>query len=176
MASKVVQEFFLGRVVDVDDLFDAHNEEYRVQKVELDRTGRKWPTKLIFGQHRPYIRVNMTLGTKCDLIDMDRSAQILYVCNEDSHKHDLHSIREVSTCEYEVIVLTRSLCKHEDFKSKSDQEHVISCHPVDDSPAKPAAIQADEFEQAKAQKRKEIAYFQGGTLVIEADAFSSFMN
>ena len=42
----------------------------------------------------------------------------------------MYSLKEVSTCEYEVVVLTAGLCSHPSYKPGESTEHGISCRPV----------------------------------------------
>ena len=50
-------------------------------------------------------------GTTCDLTGMPRRCAIQYVCQPDGHG-EVYEIKETSTCEYEVIILTSLLCPH----------------------------------------------------------------
>lgn len=63
----------------------------------------------------PYIEVNMTGGTMCDLSNKKRMTRVLYVCIEEGN-HDLYSVKETSTCEYEVISFSPLLCESSEFK------------------------------------------------------------
>lgn len=73
------------------------------------------PMKKIDGLSVPYVQVNMSDGTVCDVNDKPRLAKILYVCYSHS-KHDILSLKETSICEYEVIVLSPLLCQHPKYK------------------------------------------------------------
>ena len=53
----------------------------------------------------------MTDGTLCDLNQQPRRTRVLYVCYP-AGKNEIYSLKEVSTCEYEVVVLTNVLCSH----------------------------------------------------------------
>lgn len=166
--SKITQEYFLGRME--PEQIKAHLEEYDKEKAELERTGQSRPTILVNGHYKPYVMFNMTGGTKCDLTTRNRVARIIYVCNEES-KHELYSIKEISTCEYEAIVLSPLLCQHKDFKVDTNTPLEIKCYSLDGSPRKPSkSIEADEDEDFKnAKRRRGVAYLQGGTLIIDAD-------
>jgi endoplasmic reticulum lectin 1 len=84
---------------------DFANPDYRSQI----------PTKKIDGVNMPYLQVNMTDGTKCDLNEQTRTTRVLYVCYPFG-KHEIYSLEETSTCEYEIVVLSQNLCNHPDFK------------------------------------------------------------
>jgi endoplasmic reticulum lectin 1 len=73
------------------------------------------PMKKIDGLSMPYLQVNMSDGTVCDVNDKPRLTKVLYVCY--SHgKHDIFSLKETSICEYEVIVLSPLICQHPKYK------------------------------------------------------------
>jgi len=73
------------------------------------------PTKKIDGVNMPYLQVNMSDGTVCDLNENKRSTRVLYVCYPQG-KHEIYSLEETSTCEYEIVILSPLLCQHPDFK------------------------------------------------------------
>lgn len=171
--SKITQEYFLGKIE--PEQIKAHIDEYEKEKEELDRNGLSRPKILVNGHYKPYVMLNMTGGTKCDLTKKDRVARIIYVCSEDS-KLELYSMKEISTCEYEAIVLSPSLCSHKDFKVDTSTQHEIKCYSLDGSPRYPTkSIEEDdeenndEFRNDANSRRRGIAYFQGRTLIIDAD-------
>ena len=55
-------------------------------------------------------------GTPCDLTHQPRQTRVLYVCQPDGHG-EVYQLKETSTCEYEVMVLTSILCSHPLFRS-----------------------------------------------------------
>ncbi len=73
------------------------------------------PTKKIDGVNMPYLQINMTDGTFCDLNGNNRMTRVLYVCYP-LGKHEIYSLEETSTCEYEIVVLSPNLCEHPDYK------------------------------------------------------------
>lgn len=135
--SKVTQEFYLGRMD--QEQIKLQEEEYEKQMEELDRTGQPRPTILINGHYKPYVMFNMTSGTECDLTKNDRVSRIIYVCNEELGT-ELYSIKEISTCEYEAIVLSPHLCQHKDFKVGTTTQHEIKCYSLAGSPRKPKFV------------------------------------
>ena len=64
----------------------------------------------------PYYEVLMKDGTPCDLTHQPRQTRVLYVCQPDGHG-EVYQLKETSTCEYEVMVLTSVLCSHPLFRS-----------------------------------------------------------
>ena len=69
----------------------------------------------IDGVDLPYYEVVMRDGTPCDLTNKPRLTRVLYVCQPDGHG-EVYELREASTCEYEVMVLTAVLCPHPLFR------------------------------------------------------------
>lgn len=78
--------------------------------------GSQVPTKNIEGQLTPYYPVEMGHGTECTLRQNEpRSSTVLYVCHPEA-KHEILTIAEVITCQYEVVVLTPLLCPHPKYR------------------------------------------------------------
>jgi len=111
------------------------------------------PMKKIDGLNMPYLQVNMSDGTVCDLNGKPRLTKVLYVCY--SHgKHDIFSLKETSICEYEVIVLSPLLCQHPKYKPQESGENIINCHPIEGSPRRPKNLIAMEAESLKLRHQK----------------------
>jgi hypothetical protein len=146
----------------------------------LAKEGKRRPTVTVDETQLPYIEINMTDGTLCDLSNTKRFTRVLYVCNEDS-KHELYSIKETSTCEYEAIVLSPLLCLSPEFRVSAAVENQINCYSVDASPPKPRGLKAMEDEAKKQQlealKNKDKSnpfsggIFDGKTIIIGATDF-----
>jgi endoplasmic reticulum lectin 1 len=170
--AKITQEYYLGKME--PDQIKLLEEAYEREAAQPRNT------ILVNGVYKPYVAVNMTGGTKCDLTKRNRVARIVYVCNE-VPSLELYSIKEVSTCEYEAIVLSPHLCQHKDFKIETAIQHEIKCYALGDSPKQPKKIkdfhsedEEDQFQSEKlGQKRRGIAYLQGRTLIIDADLLLS---
>jgi len=73
------------------------------------------PVKKIDGLNMPYIQLNMSDGTLCDLNGRPRMTTVLYVCYA-LGKHEVYSLKETSICEYEMIVLSPLLCSHPRYR------------------------------------------------------------
>ncbi|KAL3089988.1 hypothetical protein niasHS_006440 [Heterodera schachtii] len=143
--SKKRTEYFLGNFV-------AMNAE--VEARHFDQLNP--PTRKMGDERLAYYPVTYTHGTVCDLTGKPRKTTVLYVCDEDA-RQNIHSINEVSSCHYEVIVLSREICAHPSFQPPPASEYEIRCYasaPTDESdelpPAaepKPKAMQKLEEEQ-----------------------------
>ncbi|CAB0043885.1 unnamed protein product [Trichogramma brassicae] len=111
------------------------------------------PVKKIDGINMPYVEIEMTDGTMCDLNDKPRSIKVLYVCYQHG-KQEIYSIKETATCEYETIVLTPLLCGHPDYRAHDSEENTINCRPKDNAPKKPRSLMALEAESLKLRNKK----------------------
>ena len=88
----------------------------------------------------------------------------MYVCY-DLSRHLIHSITEVSTCNYELILLTNLLCSHPAFQAPVIPEHEIHCYaPPNSVYAKPVQIRdlekqvfAETFNQYSESKDSSTA-------------------
>uniref|UniRef100_A0A7N9B0H7 Endoplasmic reticulum lectin n=1 Tax=Mastacembelus armatus TaxID=205130 RepID=A0A7N9B0H7_9TELE len=142
-----LQEYFLGNMA---------------QKSQLTETGEchfisfcfnnAVPTKNIEGQLTPYFLQEMGNGTPCVLKhNQPRSSSVLYVCHPEA-KHEILSVAEVTTCEYEVVVLTPLLCAHPKYRFKSSPVNAIFCQALAGSPLRPqrlAQLDKEQEEQLK---------------------------
>ncbi|KOC69075.1 Endoplasmic reticulum lectin 1 [Habropoda laboriosa] len=111
------------------------------------------PVKKVDGIKMPYVEIEMTDGTSCDVTNKKRKIKVLYVCYEHG-KHELFSLEEPSSCEYEVVVLSPLLCSHPDYRPQATGENEINCHPVDNAPMKPKSLVAMEIESLKLRYQK----------------------
>lgn len=140
------QEYFLGK-------WDKQKTE-KLRKTLEDKDGEKLKYKKIDGLSLPYLEFEMTDGTLCDLINnQPRVTKVLYVCYAPG-KNEVYSLKEVSTCNYEVIILTPTLCAHPSFKPTVTAENNINCVPLDESPDMPKSLMTMELESLKAQYQK----------------------
>jgi len=139
------QEYFLGRWDKA-----AHDQLSK----ELD-SGLHYPppVKKLDGLMLPYLQLNLTDGTLCDLNGKPRRTSILYVCYN-LGKHEIYSFKETSTCEYELIVLSSLLCQHPKYKPQDTGDHPISCLPLDGAPKKPKNLRRIEAESMKLRRQR----------------------
>ncbi|CAH0390448.1 unnamed protein product [Bemisia tabaci] len=133
-----LQEYFLGRWTKV---------QMEKLRMELDSKKDIPPSrfKKIEGINLPYLEMNMTDGTMCDLTGRPRHTSVLYVCYNHG-KHDFYSLKEVSSCHYEVIIISSLLCLHPHYKPKETGENSIDCIPKDPAGKKPLRLLQLEAE------------------------------
>jgi len=154
-----VQEYFLGK-------FNKEAYDFLVSEYEKDVANgitRHPPTKKIDGLNLPYHEILMKDGTVCDLNGQPRQTKVLYVCYP-AGKNQIYSFKEVSTCEYEVVVLTSVLCSHPSYKPEESTEHSVTCRPVAEGQArKPAKLTGIEVDSLKLRTEKMLeAHMSGG--------------
>lgn len=133
-----IQEYYLGRYdpkqfdKDVEQFAQTNSLESVVQQIKME------------GHYFPYVTLNMTDGTVCDLNGQARVTRVKYICYPEM-KHQIYSLEEISTCEYEVLVVTYLLCKHPDYSMKVPITNEIRCHALEATPLRPIVL--EELEQ-----------------------------
>lgn len=126
-----VQEYYLGK-------WDkSKTEKLRERLAQAEKHNEKLKYKKIEGLMLPYVELEMSDGTLCDLNDnKPRTTKVLYVCFA-LGKNEVYSLKEVSTCNYEVVILSPGLCAHPNFKPQQVSENLIQCESLNYAPVKP---------------------------------------
>lgn len=140
-----LQEYYLGTL---DKAYKMKLSAFYDEQAKNPNRKLNIPIKKIDGINMPYIEIEMTDGTVCDLNNKPRIIKVLYVCYKHG-KHDIYSLKETVSCEYEAIVLSPVLCDHPDYKPQDTGENEITCQPVDKAPKKPKSLMAMELESLK---------------------------
>ncbi|KAM7408911.1 hypothetical protein PAMA_002568 [Pampus argenteus] len=173
-----VQEYFLGNVVQKSQTTETGKCYFMMHLLSIDKMllrakgmnsffcsdkveeaedvnsadETEVPSKNIEGQLTPYFSLEMGNGTPCVLKQNEpRSTSVLYVCHPEA-KHEILSVAEVTTCEYEVVVLTPLLCAHPKYRFKSSPVNAIFCQALAGSPLRPqrlAQLDKETEEQLK---------------------------
>jgi len=124
-------EYVLGRLTKLEV------KEILTSSINSGKEKQKVSKRRINNRETPYYSVVMSNGTPCDLSNGKfRSTTVLYICHPSSHSEIL-SIKEVTTCEYELVVLTPNLCKNPLYIVKAKPVHSIQCHALDGAPRSP---------------------------------------
>lgn len=145
-----LQEYFLGYFDKT--LFALNDEENNKDEI--------LPVKKIDGTSLPYYQITMGNGTRCELNeDKPRETKILYVCYVHG-KHEVFSIKETSTCAYEIIILSPLLCSHPKYKPPETGDNQINCLPLDDNPNKPRNLMMMRNEAAKLRRKSDIDHIR----------------
>uniref|UniRef100_A0A7M4G0I4 Endoplasmic reticulum lectin n=1 Tax=Crocodylus porosus TaxID=8502 RepID=A0A7M4G0I4_CROPO len=138
-----IQEYFLGNMMIKNPLADPDQEENENTK----ESTKEIPSKNIEGQMTPYYPVEMGNGTPCSLRqNLPRSSTVMYVCHPEA-KHEILSVAEVTTCEYEVVILTPLLCSHPKYRFRASPVNDIFCQSLPGSPLKPHNLEQLEKQQ-----------------------------
>ncbi|KAK6011726.1 glucosidase II beta subunit-like protein, partial [Ostertagia ostertagi] len=112
------------------------------------------PKRVIDGEEYAYYPVLYSQGTTCDITGKPRTTTVMYICVE-SARNQIHSLSEVSSCNYEVIVLTYALCSHPSYKRKVKENQEIVCYSTHDTEhAKPTSLLAMEDHHQSTFKRE----------------------
>ncbi|KAM9069108.1 endoplasmic reticulum lectin 1 isoform X1 [Sarcophilus harrisii] len=140
-----IQEYFLGNRMKKSILTEAEKEEKENENSK--ENSKEIPTKNIEGQMTPYYPVGMGNGTPCSLRqNLPRSSTVMYICHPEA-KHEILSVAEVTTCEYEVVILTPLLCSHPKYRFRSSPVNDIFCQSLPGSPLKPHNLVKLEQQQ-----------------------------
>ncbi|NWI20635.1 ERLEC protein, partial [Crypturellus soui] len=63
--------------------------------------------------------VEMGNGTPCSFSqNLPQSSTVMYICHPQA-KHKILSIAEITTCEYEGVILTRLLCSRPKYRFRA---------------------------------------------------------
>lgn len=144
------QEYYLGTFDKTQRL--KLQAEYE-KREKIPHKNVKIPVKKVDGINMRYVEVEMTDGTVCDITNAPRKVKVLYVCYVHS-QHEIFSVKETSSCEYEVIVLSPLLCAHPGYKSQDTGENEINCRPMQNALRKPSALVAMEAESLVLRHQK----------------------
>ncbi|CAH8544334.1 unnamed protein product [Dicrocoelium dendriticum] len=131
--SSKTQEYFLGYFSDPD-------------YPQFETNSRQPPTILLGESMYPYLLVNFTNGTPCDLTNFYRMSSVLYVCIEEEEGRIIQ-VSEVESCHYQLVFATRHLCGHPSFKLPKKSAASVPCLPHGTSPQKPTILTEFEKEQ-----------------------------
>ncbi|KAK0178516.1 hypothetical protein PV327_007400 [Microctonus hyperodae] len=144
-----LQKYYLGYINKTEKakLLDNYSQRERNRKTKFDI-----PMKKLDGIRMPYVEVQMTNGTVCDLSNKPRNIKLLYICHPQVD-HEIYSLDEVASCEYEAIIMSRLLCSHPDY-SRTAGEDEINCIPLGNSLKRPRALSVLETESLKLRQQK----------------------
>ncbi|XP_038607528.1 endoplasmic reticulum lectin 1 [Tachyglossus aculeatus] len=140
-----IQEYYLGNMMRKNPA--SETEQIEKEREKPHENYREIPTKNIEGQMTPYYPVGMGNGTPCSLRqNLPRSSTVMYICHPEA-KHEILSVAEVTTCEYEVVILTPLLCNHPKYRFRVSPVNDIFCQSLPGSPLKPHNLKQLETQQ-----------------------------
>lgn len=159
-----IQEYILGKWDEkyLENLLENANEEEVDENTQI-------PVKKIDNVNLPYYEITMDNGTSCDLNNnKPRMTKVVYVCYIHG-KHEVYSLKETSTCVYEIIILSPLLCVHPKYKPKDTGEHKINCVPLEGGPKKPYSLVKLKQESAKLRRSSDLDRFRVELIQIDKE-------
>lgn len=134
----IKESYFLGH-------FNQEIQEPDYQKIYSGiKPNIQWRT--LDGKLVATYPVKYTDGTKCEVLpDMSREITILYACSANGNDN-IVTFEEISSCVYEMIVLTKSICSHPSYRSMEKRIGSINCFSKNNSPVKPVKLLHTENE------------------------------
>ncbi|XP_052769716.1 endoplasmic reticulum lectin 1-like [Mya arenaria] len=156
-----LQEYYLGRMDKEEDKKTTKSDG----KEETRETDVKDPEKQksaeqiiksikLDGLDLPYYAVTMGGGSNCDVTGQPRKSHVMYICQPNG-RGEIYQLKETSSCEYDIIVLTAVLCQHPAFKPKDPPVSQISCHSVEGSPTRPTRLTEIQVESEISLEQEE---------------------
>ncbi|XP_006004013.1 endoplasmic reticulum lectin 1 isoform X1 [Latimeria chalumnae] len=144
-----IQEYYLGSM---NSSPTSDPTEAEKEKEESKMGTEEVLSKNIEGQMTPYFPVVIRNGTPCSLrYNQPRATTVMYICHPEA-KHEILSVAEVTTCEYEVVILTPLLCSHPKYRFKSSPVNDIFCQSLPGSPLRPQRLELLEKQQEEIMK------------------------
>lgn len=125
--------------------------------------------KNLNGEKVPTYAVKYTDGTLCEILkDTKREITVFYACEEFGNDN-IVSFEEISSCVYEMVVVSKWICSHPAYKIPEKVYPTINCFSIDNSPPKPSELVKIEDEQInlKTDKNKvQMTNKAGETFII----------
>ncbi|CAI2292527.1 unnamed protein product [Caenorhabditis sp. 36 PRJEB53466] len=119
--------------------------------ITLSNEFAKPRTRRIENEDYPYYAVSYTHGTNCDVTGKPRNTDVIYICVE-KVQHKILSVTEVSSCHYEIVIMTDLLCSNPNYQLSEKKDHQIHCWNEDsteENEAKPKTLQRlDDFHDS----------------------------
>lgn len=157
-----LQEYYLGKGKEkkktgTDSAGEKQLTEEKTETYESteENKAKEIPIMKVDGLELPYYSVNMSDGTVCDLTGKPRKSHVMYICQPDG-RGEIYLLKETSSCEYDIIVLTSVLCSNPLFKPKDPPVIEIKCHSLGGSPWRPKHLQKLETEVLTQEKTDDI--------------------
>ncbi|EDW04023.1 GH10202 [Drosophila grimshawi] len=136
------QEYYLGKWS--DEKTELAKKEWEAERKTDSKP--KYKTLKIDNTRYPYFEMEFTDGTLCDIINAPRTTMARYVCYPHG-KDDIYSFKETSSCNYEAIILTSSLCAIPAFHAEETKEISIKCFNSQTEPHKPLSMLRQELNE-----------------------------
>ncbi|XP_059174409.1 protein OS-9-like [Physella acuta] len=114
--------------------------------------------------HR-YHSQTYSMGTKCDLTNQMRRAEVRFICEENSEDY-LARVDESETCVYTVTVMTSRICRHPYLKAPTKRKPVpITCNPL----LSEGEFQDYLFEKEELKRKEEKHFAEARAAILKED-------
>ncbi|CAD6184369.1 unnamed protein product [Caenorhabditis auriculariae] len=154
-------EKHLGSVYRTEYYLGNHQGENALE-AEKKHESLRPPSKRIETEDYPYYSVSYTRGTQCDITQKPRSCDVLYICVENVMQPKILSVTEVSSCHYEIIIMSALICDHPAYRLKTSKDQEIICVNLDaenEEAAKPRSLQRlDDFHDTTFKREYSITH------------------
>ena len=149
--TKVRRQYYLG---------NFYSTQAQMEAKKFDQLNP--PKRKVGDDSQAYYPVTYVHGTTCDITNHPRTTTLIYVCEEGA-KNFIQSINEISSCTYEIVIMTSRLCAHPSFQKAPTKEHEIQCFTgpnIKTESAKPKSLINIENEGSN-QFMKEFGTYTG---------------
>ncbi|EDW45876.1 endoplasmic reticulum lectin 1 [Drosophila sechellia] len=106
----------------------------------------KYKSLKIDNTRYPYFEMEYSDGTMCDIINAPRTTMVRYVCYPHG-KDDIYSFKETSSCNYEAIILSSTLCAIRGLHAEETKELSIQCFNSESEPHSPLSMLRSELKE-----------------------------
>lgn len=135
----VTDSYFLGK-------FDQNIQEpdYLKENEYTESANIHWRT--LGGNKVPTYAVKYVDGTLCEVsTNVLRETTVFYACSENGNDNIAH-FEEISSCIYEMIVVTKSICSHPSYQPSAKNQKNINCYALENAPIKPIDHTLDKLD------------------------------
>ncbi|XP_039501625.1 endoplasmic reticulum lectin 1 [Drosophila santomea] len=164
------QEYYLGKWT--DDKMETLTKSWEADLKAGVKP--KYKSLKIDNTRYPYFEMEFNDGTMCDIINAPRTTMVRYVCYPHG-KDDIYSFKETSSCNYEAIILSSTLCAIRGFHAEETKELSIQCFNSESEPHRPLSMlrsELNEWEESEADllvSKFIVKYFTNGELEAGGD-------
>ncbi|KAK9874142.1 hypothetical protein WA026_002497 [Henosepilachna vigintioctopunctata] len=162
-------------------------EKLRGEELEMQKNSSfNLPFKKFDNKEMHYVEITMSDGSSCEFDkNKFRESKIYYICDIEAN-HDIHSIEEVVSCKYEVVISTPLLCMHPKYRPRKIPKSVITCYAIGKSPRIPynlVKMYMDRDTKDKSFKSKELVKYEEkrkfelqNTMHVNSEAITDFLS
>lgn len=157
----VTESYFLGKFNS-----DVQEPDYLKDDKNVEKPNIHW--KNFDGKKVATYMVKYTDGTPCEILPgVNREISILYACDPNGNDN-IVTFEETSSCIYEMVVVTKSICVHPAYKPKQESQKSVDCYALDNSPIKPVEQVPDEYNDLEQQDENtaRMTDSEGSTFIV----------